>query len=56
MNNAVKDPLLTEIRQYRDRFAAKFAYDVRAMGRDLREREVESGRKLSDRCTQRAKK
>ncbi len=45
----VKDPLLNEIREFRDRFAAAFHYDVHAMGRDLRKRELASGRKLTKR-------
>ena len=50
----VKDPLLKEIWEYRERFAAKFGYDIQAMGRDLRQRELASGRKLSDRKPQKA--
>ena len=45
----VKDPLLNEIREFRDRYAATFHYDVHAMGRDLRQRQSESGRKLAKR-------
>ena len=43
----VRNPLLKEVRQYRDRYAAKFDYDPRAMGNDLRKREKRSGRKLA---------
>ena len=43
----VKDPLLKEIRAYRDRYAAEFNYDNHAMGHELRKREKNSGRKLS---------
>ncbi len=43
----VKDPLLREIREYRDRYAAVHNYDVHAMGRDLRRREKRSGRKFA---------
>jgi hypothetical protein len=45
----VKDPLLKEIRAFRDHYAAAFHYDVYAMGRDLRKRESASGRKLAKR-------
>lgn len=43
----VRDPLLKEIRQYRDRYAAKFGGDTHAMGNDLRKREKQSGRKMA---------
>jgi hypothetical protein len=43
----VKDPLLSEIRGYRDDYGAAHKYDVHAMGRDLRKREKQSGRKLA---------
>ena len=44
----VRSPLLKEIRQFRDRYAAKFDYDTYAMGNDLRKREKQSGRKLAN--------
>ena len=43
----VKDPLLSEIRGYRDDYGAAHKFDVHAMGRDLRKREKQSGRKLA---------
>ena len=43
----VRNPLLKEVRQYRDRYAAKFDYDTWAMGNDLRKREKRSGRKMA---------
>jgi hypothetical protein len=47
--------ILREIRRYRDQYAARFAFDVRAMGRDLRKREAASGRKLATRGVHRVK-
>jgi hypothetical protein len=50
----VTDPLLKEIWDYRERYAAKFGYDLHAMCQDLRKREKASGKKLSDRRIQKA--
>jgi hypothetical protein len=38
----MKDPLLNEIRVYRDRYAAAHNYDVREIARDLQSREKKS--------------
>lgn len=43
------DPILAEIRQYRDAHAAKFGYDVRKMAEDIRSREGRDGRKVVNR-------
>jgi hypothetical protein len=43
----LKDPLLSEIREYRDRYASANNYDVHVMGRDLRKREKRSGREFA---------
>ncbi len=41
MNN---DPIVEEIRRIREEHAARFHYDLDAIYRDLKKREVESGR------------
>jgi cobalamin biosynthesis Mg chelatase CobN len=41
----MKDPIIAEIRQVREAYAKRFDYDVYAMLRDLKERQVKSGRK-----------
>jgi len=38
------DPVLAEIRQIRERIAAKFGNDIRAIGRDARERDAAGDR------------
>lgn len=38
------DPLLSEIRETRDRLAAKFNYDAAAIARDARERDAAGDR------------
>lgn len=40
------DPIVDEVRRARDAYAARFNYDLRAIYRDLKEREKRSGRKL----------
>lgn len=37
------DPIVEEVRQARDQYAARFDYDVRAMCEDLRRRTIERG-------------
>lgn len=39
------DPILAEIRQTREAYAARFAGDVRAMLADIRQRQEQGGRK-----------
>ena len=41
----MKDPILAEIRQVREAHAKRFNYDVYAILRDLKERQIKSGRK-----------
>jgi len=41
----MKDPIIAEIRQIREAYAKRFNYDVHAMLRDLKERQIKSGRK-----------
>ncbi len=40
------DPIVDEVRQARDAYAARFNYDLRAIFRDLKEQEKRSGRKV----------
>ncbi len=39
------DPIIEGIRKFRDEYAARFNYDVKAMLADIRRRQKESGRK-----------
>jgi hypothetical protein len=41
-----RDPIVEEIRRYREEYAARFNYDLAAICRDLRERQKQSGRKV----------
>jgi hypothetical protein len=41
-----QDPIVEEIRQYRQEYAARFNHDLTAICRDLRERQQKSGRKV----------
>lgn len=40
------DPIVDEVRRARDAYAARFNYDLRAIFRDLKEKEKRSGRKV----------
>jgi hypothetical protein len=40
------DPIVEEVRNARDAYAARFNYDLRAIFRDLKEQERKSGRKF----------
>lgn len=40
------DPIVDEVRRVRDAYAARFNYDLRAIFRDLKEKEKRSGRKV----------
>jgi hypothetical protein len=40
------DPIVDEIRQIREQIAARFNYDVRAIGEDARKRDAASGEKI----------
>ncbi len=40
------DPIVDEVRQARDAYAARFNYDLGAIYRDLKEQEKRSGRKV----------
>ncbi len=43
------DPIIEEIRKFRDEYAARFNYDVKAMLADIRRRQKDSGRKTVSR-------
>ena len=40
------DPIVEEVRRAREAYAARFNYDLRAIYRDLKEKEKRSGRKV----------
>jgi hypothetical protein len=40
------DPIVDEVRQVRDAYAAQFNYNLRAIFRDLKDKEKRSGRKI----------
>ena len=40
-----EDPIIEEIHKWREEYAAKFNYDVKAIGEDMRQRQAASGRK-----------
>jgi hypothetical protein len=41
-----RDPIVEEVRRYREQYAARFNHDLKAICRDLRERQKRSGRKI----------
>ena len=45
----MNDPIVEEIRKYRERYAAKFNYDLAAICKDLRERQATCGRDVVSR-------
>lgn len=40
------DPIVEEVRKFREQRAARFGYDLRAIARDVKKREKEGGRKI----------
>jgi len=40
------DPIVAEIRRFRDEYARRFGYDLEAICRDLREQQQRSGRRV----------
>jgi hypothetical protein len=42
----IDDPIVDEVRRYRQENAAKFGYDVRAIAEDARKREKTSGHRI----------
>ena len=41
-----KDEIIEEIYQYREQYAKSFNYDLNAIFRDLRQKQIASGRKV----------
>jgi hypothetical protein len=41
-----RDPIVEEVRRLRQQYAAQFNHDLKAICRDLRERQKRSGRKI----------
>jgi len=41
-----EDPVVAEVRQHRERRAARFNYDIHAIARDARERQKRSGHEI----------
>ena len=41
-----RDPIVEEVRRYRQDYAAQFNYDLKAICQDLREKQKKSGRKI----------
>jgi len=41
-----EDPIVNEVRKFRDQGAAKFGYDLRAIAEDSMKRERQSGRRV----------
>jgi hypothetical protein len=41
-----KDPIVEEIRHFRDEHAKKFNYDLDAIYKDIQQRQAQSGKKL----------
>ncbi len=46
MKTPTTDPIVTEVRSVRDKHAAEFGYDVRAIFKDIQDQQAESGRKF----------
>jgi hypothetical protein len=45
----MNDPIVEEIRHHRERYAARFNFDVTAICRDLQERQATCGREVISR-------
>ncbi|MEW6234448.1 MAG: hypothetical protein AB1656_03590 [Candidatus Omnitrophota bacterium] len=41
-----EDPIVKEIRKYREEYAAQFNYDLKAIYLDIKEKEKQSGRQI----------
>lgn len=52
----MNDPIVEEIRRYREQYAAKFNYDLAAICEDLRERQATCGREIVSRPPKRISK
>jgi len=42
----MQDPIIEEIRQYRDEYAKRFNYDLQAIYHDLKEKQEKSDRRI----------
>ena len=49
----MNDPIVEEVRKHREQYAAKFNYDLAAICKDLRERQVACGREVVSRPAKR---
>jgi hypothetical protein len=45
----MNDPIVEEIRKYREQYAARFNYDLAAICKDLRQRQATCGREVVSR-------
>src|SRR5256886_626689 len=41
-----RDPIIDEVRQFRDAYAKRFQYDLEAICRDIRAKQIQSGRQV----------
>jgi len=41
-----REPIIDEVRQFRDAYAKRFHYDLEAICRDIRARQTQGGRKV----------
>ena len=41
-----RDPIVDEVRQFRDAYAKRFQYDLEAICRDIRAKQIQSGRQV----------
>jgi hypothetical protein len=41
-----RDPIVDEVRQFRDAYAKRFHYDLEAICRDIRAKQTQCGRKV----------
>lgn len=41
-----RDPIVDEVRQFRDAYAKRFQYDLEAICRDIRDKQTQSGRQV----------
>ncbi len=46
MKATTNDPIVTEVRSVRDKHAAQFGYDIRAIFRDIQDEQAASGREF----------
>jgi hypothetical protein len=51
-----RDPIVEEIKRYREQYAARFNYDLRAIGEDIQRRQRDGGREVVRREPRRVRK